>query len=263
MVKQKRICKLPGRPAYVGPCPPKPNPLGGPSSGLWPQGSSPATATPSCVTARLLADCFGACSGSIPPGSVCGWSFSEAFGAFGGSVSFVPGQMTLASAAAVEFPAASKGASAPISIFGLTAQIKFVETATVPPGGGAIYLFYIMDQAAANVLLIAMNDTGSFVIQVGPVGGAQEYSGSWTPDNGAHTLHVTTTALGVPSFFIDGVAIPLTPTMIVAPLLGTLTANSFTVFFAPNVAGSHTAAVRQVSLTQSILGPDTEFCCPA
>lgn len=263
MKKQNRICKVPGRPAYVGPCPPRPTPMGGPASGLWPRGSSPAPATPSCVTARLLADCFGACSGSIPPGSVCGWTFSEAFGAFGGSVSFVPGQMTLESAAAVEFPAASKGASGPISIFGLTAQIKFDETTTVPPASGATYTFYIMDQAAANVLLIALADTGGVVIQVGSVGGAQEYSGSWTPNNGAHTLHVTTNALGVPSFFIDGVAIPLTPTMIVAPLVGTLAANSFSVFFAPNVAGSHTAAVRQVSLTQSILGADTEFCCPA
>src|SRR5436190_14587338 len=107
-------------------------PFGGPASGLWPSGSVP-TPPIACVTTDIFRDCFQGCMGTISgasPGPVCGWTFSEAFGAFGGRVVFTPGVMSFVGSNG-EAPADTKPLLGQLqSIFNITGQYSFTEFQT-------------------------------------------------------------------------------------------------------------------------------------
>ena len=249
-------------------------PFGGPASGLWPSGSGPAADQPvpaqvitpppgpTCTTPDIFADCFGSCSGTLPAdGTVCGWTYTNAFGAFGGTVTLSPGQMLLNSAAATQFPAAVKTSPQPVTPLDMSFQAKFTESATIPLGSGANYSFYLVDQTGANAFLVFLDDLGSAAVHVGAVAGAIYRTGTWTPNNGEHTVHVTVVA-GVPTLYIDGVAIVLVPAGSLAVGIGTLGNNTVSAFFTANVAGSHSEKVSEIFITSGILLPTTDFCCP-
>lgn len=277
---RRPICTPPGTPRLpqVPVCRPMPGrmggvtPFGGPASGISTAGGVPGPAIPSgpavipgpvCLTASMFADCFGACVGTIPPGTVCGWTFSDAQGVFGGQVNFTPGSMELVSASPAEFPAATKTPSAPISIFNLTDQFKFTE-GSAPPGSGLSYQHYVVDSTLANGMIVGLDDSGFVAVAIGPVAAAQAYTGTWTPNNGTHVVHVTTDGSGVPMLWIDGVLIPLTPAAISPLLIGTLAANTVSFFFATNViVGTFSMIVNDLFLTAGNLPPSTVFCCPA
>lgn len=196
------------------------------------------------------------------PGPMCGWTFSEAFGVFGGSISFTPGVMTLNTTNANDFPGATKPLPAPlVTVNGLSGQFEFTEYAT-PPNVNTTYELFVTNQDLSEGLTIALFGDGSVAVQVGLPAAAATYTGAWTPNNGSHDVHFSTDALGVPTLYIDQVAIPLT-------FIGN--SFSFPSFLPTNVVsffgGSAdptpaSSPVRNIFLTAGALGPATEFCCP-
>lgn len=255
------------RPVPSGPCvrPGFVTPFGGPASGLWPSGrAGPQTPLPSCTGANFLSDCFAHCVGTITPaspGPVCGWTYDSVFGS--GPITFTPGFMTVQSPGFLDEPMADKNfASSLIDIINTTLQFQFSEFPDILGDPNTAYVVIITNFDLSKCILILLFSDGTVIFQLGPTLNATNYTGTWSPNNGTHTVHVTIDAMGIPSLFVDGVSIPLA-FLSMGP--------SFAQLFPPNImslgAGNGTASPSSMSyekafLAAGIFPPDTVFCCP-
>lgn len=216
--------------------------------------------------ATIFADCFADCNGTITsgsPGPVCGWTFTEIFGAFGGTVVFTPGQASFVSADAIELPGATKQIPAPlVTVNGISGQFDFTEYPT-PPSPGTTYNIFVVNQALDQVAVFGLNGDGSVVVGVGDPTAFPTYVGTWTPTPlGAHRIHFSVDSLGVPSLFIDGVAVALTFVGLSVSAAGGLPPSSVALVIAGGDVTPTASPVRRVFLTAGNVGPNTIFCCP-
>lgn len=268
------------RPVPVAPCRPSfpMTPGGGPGSGLWPQGSgqgsalgvvpgpapSPAPA-PNCVAATIFSDCFAGCAGTISgasPGPLCGWTFSEAFGPLGGSVTFTPGSMSFDSSGAADFPGDTKPLPLPLaSVRSLTGKFEFTEYPTAPTGM-TTYNLILNNQPLDDSVVLVLYGDGNVSFQVGDNTNSANYLGTWTPNNGSHVVAFQVDALGVPSLWIDGILIPLVFSGTSATFAPFLPANSISFFASSADVAPGTAPVRNALITSGIVDPAAVFCCP-
>jgi len=254
------------------------SPTGGPASGLFSNSASvapspapvpapsPAPPTPTCVTADIFADCFASCLGVIDagsPGPVCGWTWRDPFGPKGGQVSFTPGVMSLDTLGGPsDTPAASKSLLIPLSgIVSLTGQYTFTEFPGSAGSGSAQYDFYLSDTGPLNGMDIFLDGAGAVFVSIGSLASLDGYVGAWTPNNGTHKVDFSVDSFGVPTLFIDDVAIPLTFLGTGFSFLATLPSNVFmpTATFATSTSS---ALVTKISITSGNLPPSTVYCCP-
>lgn len=244
-----------------------PGVLGGPGDSTFSFGNSasrrPApTPTPTCTKATIFSDCLAACSGTVndvSPGPVCGWTFVQ--GATGNSVSFTPGFMTFNIPnffnARVE-----KAAPAPFSMQPLTIQFTFNEYI-----GNTQEVFYdlsIQDSAGLNSLDFFFDSTGFIYLQYGPNANAPFYNGVWVPTGGRHVVQIDLDIAGVPTLYIDGVAIPLVLMGSQVTFSQAQPGNVSQDSGWNSVVGTYTTPARfeKFFLTAVALPPTTEFCCP-
>lgn len=263
------------RPTPQSRCQPRPfitTPTGGPASGLWPQGSArPAPAAPapspapSCVAASIFSDCFGSCVGVInggAPGPVCGWTFIEPFGALGGQFTFTPGQMALETFDADDFPIATKPIPAPpAGILGISGQFSFTEHQT-PPNATTTYQLLVANFDLSQVLAVSLFGDGSVIVQAGDPNLIPTYLGTWTPNLGTHTVHFAVDGAGVPTLFIDGVAIPLTFVADLGSFWTVYPAGAITYGGGAGDVAASTQIIHNIFVTAGATPPQTVFCCP-
>jgi hypothetical protein len=156
---------------------------------------------PSCITPSIFTDCFELCAGAITgaaPGPVCGWTFSEAFGVLGGTITFIPGGMSFDTTNAAEFPGDTKPLPAPLaSVNNLSGQFDFTEYATVP-NPLTTYDLLINNQDLSETIVLGMFGDGSLLFQVGDPASASNYSGTWMPVAG----HTRSTSMSAPEVFL-------------------------------------------------------------
>lgn len=163
------------------------------------------------------------------------------------------------------FPAAVKTPGAPASALGITVQFAFSESATIPLTDGAGYSLYLVDSTGANALVLFLDDLDNVFLQAGPVGGSTQYTGTWTPNNGAHVVSLSVDGLGVPTLQIDAEVITLTPGASIPVGIGTLANNTVSFFFTNEALDPdpHFMSVSDVFVTAGALPAGTDFCCPA
>lgn len=147
----------------------------------------------------------------------------------------------------------------PVSVFDITGQVLFTEF-QIPLGSGAGYEFQVSDSTFSNTIDILLDDLGNVFVLVGPVALAPFWLGTWAPNNGTHKMHFTVDAIGMPTLFIDDVAIPLvlsgnTPSAVTA------SANNVAIFAMAGVVGVFSALVKNFFLASGVLPPSTVFCC--
>lgn len=220
---------------------------------------------PTCVTASIFADCFASCTGIInagAPGPVCGWTYIEPFGPLGGQFAFTPGIMSMDTFDADDYPTATKALAASLaSVFGLSGQFEFTEYPT-PPNPNTTYQIILNNFDISESLVISFFGDGSVVVLVGDAVSIPSYTGVWTPNGGTHVVHFSIDGAGIPTLYLDGVAIPI-PFVANVPGFGAVyPANSINY---GGGAGDVTPAVSPLThlfLTAGIVGPETEFCCP-
>lgn len=250
------------------------NPFGGPASGLWPSGLTPANtsvprpATPfvptSCIQATIFADCFGLCTGVISgasPGPVCGWTFIEPFGARGGIFTFTPGQMSMDTAGALEYAIAVKPLPALLaSVLGISGQFDFTEYPT-PPNAETTYQVFLLNSDISELLSVSLFGDGSIVVQGGDKTSVPTYFGAWTPNGQAHRVHFWVPPTGAPRLWLDGVEITLAFVGDVGTFDG-YPANNVSYGGGAGVATPAVSPLRRLFLTSGETGPETNFCCP-
>ncbi len=250
------------------------SPTSGPASGLWasnnPVPTPPAPTptptpppAPSCVTASIFTDCFPCTGGPInggSPGPACGWTFSQAFGPKGGSVSFTPGLMTMLTGAVNEVPAATKPIVLP-AVTNVTMRWNFNEYPAPTGFGFSFYEFYALTAGPTDGIKIRLVDDGSLQVSVGSLATAGFYTGSWVPNNGSHEVHITVDGSGVPTLYIDGVLVALTFLGNFGIFTGSMPGSVVATFMSSGTVAPDSAGVTSVFLTAGILPPTTEFCC--
>lgn len=244
-------------------------PFGGPASGLWPLGGNvgraqaptPApTPAPPCLAADVLSECFAACTGLIPPGSVCGWSFDQSFGPKGGTVSFVPGTMSMNMIVGNNAPGAKK--SIPLSsVNNKTLQFNFTEYPSPTGAGDSFYEVYLVAAGFSDAVLVRFIDDGTIFVIAGPVPTAGVYGGTWTPNNGAHAVHLTVDGTATPTLFLDGAAVPLTFFGNFGIFLGTMPAGVVTFFSGAGLSTGISSTYSNVFLASGNFPAPTVFCC--
>lgn len=254
------------RPGFV-------TPFGGPASGISPGGGSlsPApsaripTPSPSCTIASIFSDCFLSCTGTIDgaaPGPVCGWTFIEPFGSFGGEFVFTPGVMSMDTADADDYPNATKPLPNPLAtVFGLSGQFSFTEYQT-PPNAMTTYQVIINNDGITENLSVSFFGDGGVLIQAGEATLIPTYSGSWTPNGSAHTVHFSVDGSGVPILFLAGISVPLTFVGDALSASGLYPDNSITYGGGSGDAAPASSPLRNLFITAGISAPDTVFCCP-
>jgi len=199
----------------------------------------------------------------VSPGPICGWTFIEPFGAFGGEFNFTPGIMSGDSFDADDFPIAAKPLPAPLaSVFGISGQWSFTEHTTVP-NALTTYQLSLNNTGLTEALSVSFFGDGSAAVQAGDPNSIPFYLGAWTPVAGAtHTAHFTIDGAGVPRLWLDGVEIPL---VFIANVL-----SPWTLYPAESIAYGDGAGdiapsvshVTDIFVTAGVVGPETVFCCP-
>jgi hypothetical protein len=220
----------------------------------------------SCLSASIFADCFAGCIGAIngaAPGPVCGWNFIEPFGSLGGMFSFTPGIMSMDTAGDAQFPIAAKSLPASLSsVFGISGQFDFTEYLTAP-NANTTYQIFLNNSDISEVLSVSLFGDGSLVVQAGEVNSVPTYVGTWMPTPGAaHVVHFSIDGLGVPTLWLDGVAITLTFFGNVGSFATSYPANSISYGGGAGVAVPAASPLRRLFITAGATAPGTEFCCP-
>jgi hypothetical protein len=236
----------------------KVTPFGGPGSGLWPSGSAAPSPgprvlaqgapTPSCTVADLFAQCFGGCDAA----GNCGWTAITP----PGTVTFGATKVSMG-----PFGVDHEGAITK-PIFGVTApnrtfQFKFTEVGT-PPGVGISYSCAVTDAATFHIINVQLFGEGLVQVFVRNAGVTLLYIGTWAPVPGAlRTVHLQVNVAGIPTLFIDGVAVALalsgpiptafSPNVVVATIVNALALSQ--------------GAFDSIFLATGIFPPDTVFCC--
>lgn len=146
----------------------------------------------------------------------------------------------------------------PVILMGITGQFHFQEFSTQTAND--FYDFSIEDTGQVNGLDLFMSGDGFLRFQVGPMVGSPFYDGTWTPSGGAHEVHYTVDALGVPTLWVDGAFIPLVLGGS-QPNSANATSNGINGEFQKDGVGPP-ARVTDYFLTVGILPPTTDFCCP-
>lgn len=159
-------------------------------------------------------------------------------------------------------PGVSKNLLSPItSVFNLSVQFQFTEFPGSAGSGSVVYDHYVIDTGTTNFIELYMDASGFVEIITGPVSNGTGYSGTWVPTNGTHKVDYSIDALGVPTLFIDDVAIPLILAGTGFSILGSHAPNAVE-FFAmwPTVAAA--MKVEDVFVTAGNLPNTTVYCCP-
>lgn len=261
---RRPVCTPPGRPRIpqVPVCPPTPlrgfvTPFGGPASGISPAGpSAPAAApavvpaptpvppVPTCVTATDFTECFTGCDGA----GNCGWTIVTPAGTvvFDG-VKVNEGSSGLNAQGEVRKPLSAFPAG------DFTAQFTLQEVAA-PPTANITYALGMFDALGNSFISIALFGDGSLFI--GDM--TNIYIGTWTPVSGTiHTVHITRTATGTLTLYIDGIVIPLV-FLAPGPVVGMAGVADLSI---ANNDLSGQGSYDNVFLADGILPPSTEFCC--
>jgi hypothetical protein len=218
------------------------------------------------MTASVFTDCFPCTGGPInggSPGPVCGWTFSEAFGPKGGQVTFTPGVMSLDALGGLSnTPGAGKPLPGTLAgVTNLSGQFKFTEH----PGSLATstdYQFYLFDSTFTNWISLYLNASGFAQVIVGPTAGADGYNGTWVPTGGTHKIDFSINSIGVPTLFIDDVAIPLVFSGGGFSPFGTFAAGTLYFFSLRDPAAVTSAKIMDVFVTAGVQPPTTVYCCP-
>jgi hypothetical protein len=227
---------------------------------MAPAGVPPVPA-PTCVTADVLAECFGGCSGvvsSFSPGPVCGWTWPAIPGGMGWMV-FSPGKMSAQSVSGQASSAAKSLAKPIASIKGISGRIVFAE---FPVPDFTTYIFALTTPGNVQSLYLSLDNSGAVFFQVGASIGAPAYNGVWTPNQGAHVIFFTVDGAGNPALQIDGVSILLTLGGMFPSLAATYPGGSAVVSFTNSAVVSENAPVTRFMVADSILPSNTDFCCP-
>lgn len=196
------------------------------------------------------------------PGPVCGWTFIEPFGALGGAFTFTPGVMSMDTFDADDFPIATKPLPAPLaSVFGISGQFYFTEYAT-PPNPTTTYQLVVNNDDLSQSLAVSLFGDGGVIVQVGDPNLIPTYLGSWVPNFGPHLVHFSVDGAGVPTLWIDGVAIPLTFFAAIGSFwtLYPIAAVSYGGGSGDPTPGS--SPLLNIFITAGEAGPQTVFCCP-
>lgn len=180
-----------------------------------------------------------------------------------GTVVLAPGSMSFNNPDQIQQIAAFKSLSVP-GVFNITGQYTFSEFPGTLGVGTASYQLMIDDLAHGDWLAILLEDSGVVNFLVGPQpDGWSNYSGTWTPTGGTHTVHFTVDPAGVPRIWVDGTEIPLTFTGIGAG--GPNPPHNKIEFFTLNFDGpgpAKSSVVTRAFLTSGNLPPQTVFCPP-
>lgn len=216
--------------------------------------------------ASIFSDCFGACTGTIngaSPGPVCGYTYIEPFGAFGGQFAFTPGVMSMDTFDADDYPIATKPLPAPLaSVFGISGKFSFAEYLT-PPNPNTTYQLVLNNTGLTESLAISMFGDGSIIVQVGDPNSIPTYSGVWTPVPGAtHTVFFAIDGAGVPTIYIDGVAIPVPFLADVFSVWNLYPAQSISYGGGSGDANPGNSPLYNLFATSGVVDPATVFCCP-
>lgn len=217
------------------------------------------------MTPTIFGDCFNICTGTInggAPGPVCGWTYIEPFGALGGEFNFTPGVMSMDTFDADDFPIATKALPAPLAtVFGLSGQWSFTEYST-PPNATTTYQILVNNFDISETLLVSLFGDGSVVVQAGNAILVPTYLGTWTPVPGAaHVVHFSIDGSGIPTLFIDGVAIPLVFIADLGNFSGSYPANSMNYGGGAGDPTPGSSPLRSLFLTAGVTPPETVFCC--
>jgi len=118
--------------------------------------------------------------------------------------------MAINTFSATDFPGVTKPFPASfVTVRGVSGQFTFTEYQT-PPNSTTTYILFAINMGLSEVIDIEFFGDGTLVVKVGDPAAAPTYTGTWTPNNGTHDIHFSIDLLGVPTLFIDHVAIPLT-----------------------------------------------------
>ena len=211
--------------------------------------------------AGILSDCFEGLAGTIPPGSIGGWSFEQSFGPKGGQVSFDGTRMSFDMIAPNNAPGAKKSIAL-AGVNNLTAQYEFTEFPTPTGLGNSVYEFYIVNADLSEAVFINFVDNGNVFVGAGSVLTGNSYFGTWTPNNGTHKIHLTIDGAGTPRLWVDGVEIPLTLNGPFGFFLGSMPANVVTFFAGAGLSFPVSSPVDNVFVALGVFPPTQEFCCP-
>lgn len=219
----------------------------------------------SCLVPGLFSDCFTGLLGSVPQG---GWSFSP--GVHPGPLTTFDGDQMVHTHSEKADIRAKKALGGPPLLTNFTLQFKFtMGVGPLHPGRS-----YDVILAGADSLMkfgVFMGEDpaepggGVFSVLIGVGAFIPVFRGNWTPLPGStYQVHVSVDGAGVPTAFINGVAVPL----VSAPV-----GSSGGVNAGPNVVVVRTttynddaplAEVKRdwVFVHDAPTPPTTVFCCP-
>jgi len=216
------------------------------------------------VNASIFADCFPY-TGTIDaaaPGPVGGWTFIEPFGALGGEFNFTPGIMSMDTFDADDFAIAVKPLTDPLSsVFDISGQFDFTEYST-PPNPTTTYQVIMNNSDISESLSVSLFGDGNIVVQAGDSTTIPTYTGTWTPDAGAHVVHFTIDALGIPRIWIDGIEKVLAFLGNVGTFFSFYPANNISWGGGAGDVTPDVSPLRHLFLTAGVVGPETIFSCP-
>lgn len=210
----------------------------------------------SCEAPDAFDECFTGCAGSIPPGTVCGWTDNTLFinpgsAAFDGDqaiFTFPPGPssgMSMIKSLLVPSP------TPPLSL-----HWTMTELPDAPGDASTGYFIPFSDAGGAGVLFAFLANDGSVLVGTPAASG----SGIWTPSPGAtSTFHLTFDG-AIFELFQECVPIPLAPG---AGFPFPLPASSLELQVGRGAAvAMGTMSWDSVFVNQSVDPCDTVYCCP-
>jgi hypothetical protein len=154
----------------------------------------------------LFADCFTGCEGvvsAISPGPVCGWTLVSNSVPGNATATFGDNELTFTTFTDTDFPGITKLLPNPlVSVNDLSGRYNFAEYPT-PPNTNTAYQKWIINEDGSEVILISVFGDGSTLFSFGDPTNLPTYLGTWTPNNGEHTVHFTTGPM--PTMLVDGV----------------------------------------------------------
>lgn len=136
---------------------------------------------------------------------------------------------------------------------GVTLRFTFIETAAIPTDNIA-YIYGTFDGTGEARQLLAFRGDGVVIVVVAGI----LYLGTWVPSPGSARIgQLTVDAFGIPSAFLDGVAIPLVPS---GPASVVVVPDSVIVSIM-NEDETGPGAIDCLFLATEVLPPTHQFCC--
>lgn len=144
----------------------------------------------------------------------------------------------------------------------MTIQVSFSEYPLA--GTGMFYEFILTNTGNTERVYLGLFGNGFVNVRGGPAVGFNKYSGTWTPNQGTHTIQIDIDVANNITLYIDGVSIPLTPGGGGALPGGPLPGNVFQISSSPDsdVNINASAVYTKAFIATGNLPASTAFCCP-